>query len=646
MSFEEFTGDGVATPTGWSEPTSEKTDEHKVPLMKQVQLNLDTVERQKEYVERQKAKGVGVGIVFQDAFLRGMRDLGYKDPAWALAELIDNSVQAGGTTVEIRFGFGNENRTKAKNPAQIAIVDNGTGMASEMIGYAVRWGGTDREDDRNGFGRFGYGLPSACVSIACRYTVYSKIKGEAWHAVTIDLQQLANASSDPKLTEKLLLSKEVAPPKWLTAKDSGGAIDLDQLESGTVIVLEDLDRLRKMTGWILVKSLRERLLQQFGLVYRHWIPDVQIHVDGAVCQAVDPLFLLPHARFVDETSVRAQAIAPRAFEVEVPGSNGVKGTVRIRAAYLHPQFSWDTPEELTTSTAKNKRWDSVLKPERGLNGLLICREGRQIDVVQPSWTKFQNNDVYMKIEIDFDPVLDEFFSITTSKQQIRIDESMVEKLMADGKNAGGLISLLKDMRRQFKDDTDALKAKVGQLDTQKQRELASANAMKEAERFKTRTPHISEEGREQAERNLNEEVVARSKETGLPPEKAREQVEDEVKTRPWDIEFQSINEGPFYMPKRMGAQKKIVLNTAHPFYSRIYAKAPPSVVSALQVLLFVLADGEIEAEGHRQTFYQSERNFWSQGLTHALTSLVSQASLDDDNSSEMEEEEQARSPAK
>lgn len=645
MSFEEFDGQEPTTTAGQDVPGIEKAYELKAHRMKQAQLQLDTVERQKDYVARQKAKGAGVGIVFQDAFLRGMRDLGYKDPAWALAELIDNSVQAGGTSVEIRLDFAKDNPSKAKNPAQIAIVDNGTGMAPEMIGYAVRWGGTDREDDRNGFGRFGYGLPSACVSIACRYTVYSKVKDGDWHAVTIDLQQLAEASSDPTRTEELLRSKKVALPAWLTAK-STGSVALSDVPSGTVIVLEDLDRLRKMTGWILVKSLRERLLHQFGLVYRHWIPDVQIHVDGIACQAVDPLFLLPHARFFDETTVRAQPIAQRAFEVDVPGSDGLKGTVRIRAAYLHPQTSWATPDDLTSGATKNKRWEAVLKPERGLNGLLVCREGRQIDVVQPSWTKFQNNDVYTKIEIDFDPVLDELFSITTSKQQIRIDESMFDKLTTDGKNAGGLASLLKDMRGQLKKDKEALKAKVAEATEQKEKELASANAMKEAERFKTRTPRPSEESKAQAERNLEDEATARAKETGIPKHKARKQIEEEVLTRPWDIEYQAINEGPFYSPKRLGEQKRIVLNTAHPFYSRIYAPASPSVQSALQVLLFVLADGEIDADGQRLQFYQAERNFWSQGLSHALVSLVSQASLDDDASSEMEEEEQARAAAK
>lgn len=627
--------------------TQEQPQTSERHTMKKAQLHLDTVARQKEYVAKQKAKGGGVGIVFQDAFIRGMRDLGYKDPAWALAELIDNSVQAGAGTVEIRFGFDKGNATQAKNPSQIAIIDSGTGMDPEMIGYAVRWGGTDREDDRHGFGRFGYGLPSSCVSIACKYTVYSKVRGADWHAVSIDLDKLAKASSDPKLTEELLQPKKVEVPTWILAsraKDRGLAVG--ELESGTVIVLEDLDRLRGMSGWVQVKALRSRLLQQFGIIYRHWFPEVQIYVDGETCEAIDPLFLLPHARLVDETTVKAKPVVQRVFEV--PTRDGKEtGTVRIRAAYLHPQFSWATPEDFASEKQKNKRWDQVLAPVRGLNGILVCREGRQIDVVQPTWTKFQNYDVYVKIEIDFDPSLDEYFNVTTSKQQIRIDEEMIERLRADGKNAGGLNALVADIRKQFKDDNDKLRAATVNQQKQTTKELPAANAMAEAERFKTRTPVVTPETRREAERNLKAEVDARVKETGRSEEAVQKEVQEEVKTRPWDIEFKGLDEGPFYIPRRMGEQKRIVLNTAHPFYSRLYAMAPPAVTSALEVLLFVLADGEIDAtpDGHRAQFYKAERHYWSELLSHALESLTSQGTLDDEASVAMEAQEQARGPA-
>lgn len=177
-------------------------DEKKTKVM-----TIDTIGRQQKYVDAQKEKGHGLGVVFADAFLRGMRDLGYKNPAWALAEELDNSFQAGADTVAIRFGFESSNKTRVK-PDLVAVCDNGNGMIPDMISYAVRWGGTDREGDRNGFGRYGYGLPSSAVSLAKRYTVYSKANGSEWHAVTVDIDELAAAAGDIEKTEALLTAQD------------------------------------------------------------------------------------------------------------------------------------------------------------------------------------------------------------------------------------------------------------------------------------------------------------------------------------------------------------------------------------------------------------------------------------------------------
>src|SRR5262245_61247163 len=110
---------------------------------------LETTERQRRYVAEQEAKGGGLGLVFADAFLRGMRDIGYKGAGWAMCEEVDNSVQAGATVIAVRFGYAKGNKTRVK-PDMIAVMDNGVGMIKEMISYAVRWGGTDREDNRQG----------------------------------------------------------------------------------------------------------------------------------------------------------------------------------------------------------------------------------------------------------------------------------------------------------------------------------------------------------------------------------------------------------------------------------------------------------------------------------------------------------------
>ena len=75
-------------------------------------MTIDTIERQREYVKTQKEKGSGLGIVFADAFLRGMRDLGYKNPAWALAEQLDNAFQAGATPSRFASASGPETRPR------------------------------------------------------------------------------------------------------------------------------------------------------------------------------------------------------------------------------------------------------------------------------------------------------------------------------------------------------------------------------------------------------------------------------------------------------------------------------------------------------------------------------------------------------
>ena len=109
---------------------------------------------QEKYVAAQRAKGSGTGIVFADAFLRGMRDIGYRDTAWALCEQADNSIEAEASVFAIRFGYLKKNHNK-KKPDMIAVIDNGIGMIPEMIGFSVRWGGTHRESSRKGFGRYG-----------------------------------------------------------------------------------------------------------------------------------------------------------------------------------------------------------------------------------------------------------------------------------------------------------------------------------------------------------------------------------------------------------------------------------------------------------------------------------------------------------
>jgi hypothetical protein len=581
-------------------------------------MTIDNVERQERYVDAQEKKGQGLGIVFADAFLRGMRDIGYKNPAWALGEQIDNAIQAGANTIAIRFGYKKTNKTQVK-PDMIAVCDNGNGMIPKMISYAVRWGGTDREGDRTGFGRYGYGLPSSAVAIAKRYTVYSKTRENDWHAVTVDIDKLADVAGDVTETAKLLTAQPASLPEWVKVASGDDTLDVASMVSGTVIVLEDPDRLDQLGGWKKTETLHTKLLQHFGVMYRHLMPERRIVVDGELTQVVDPLFLMEHGRFFGETRVRAEKIETRSLEVRT--TRGTTGKITIRAAVLPPNFQLVDPNEYGEKGASlNKRHDIM----RGYNGLLICREGRHIDTINPRWTKFQTYDVNIKIEIDFDPQLDEFFGLTTAKQQIVITEEMWEKLQHSGKEGGALMALVKTMRARFEALQTELKAKAHNVI---EAPPPSVVAMEESEKFKGTVQEPTPAQQEAAAKNLEEIAASKAETTGQPKDEVLKELVEQTKKRRWEREFLPIPEGPFYRPVAVGEQKRLVINTDHPFFSKIFERATPEVRAALEVLLFVLAERELEATGEATTFYKAERQRWSERLRHALDKLVDDATI-------------------
>ncbi len=584
---------------------------------------VDDLKRQAEYINHQKnKKNAGAGLVFAEAFLRGMRDLGYKGPETALDELVDNSIQANATIVDIALAYDGKSKTK---PEQIAVIDNGHGMLPEMIYFAVKWGGTHRENDRNGFGRYGYGLPSAAVSVAKRYTVYSKIAGGEWYAVTVDIEELAGKAENGERVD-MPDPVEKEPPTFVMTRKN--PIDVQKLKSGTVVVLENLDRMNELPGWKTSSSISAKLLKHLGVIYRHIIPSARIFVNDEEVQIVDPLFLMEAGRFYDENTIMAQAVETKDFETETP--SGEKGMVRIRASWLPANFQAVDPNVHPTKAKQNSRFGIT----KEYNGLLICRARRQIDCLKSiPWATYQVYHRNVKIEIDFDPQLDEFFGIATSKQQIVIRDDMWSRL-----EAAGVARLTSELHGKFKASLDTLKAKIKKLETDEQRKRLSEEAMEASEKYKSQITKPSPEKIEKAEEKLKDKATQESERTSKPLEKVLEEIKEQTKSQPYKVDFEAIPEGPFYRPERIGVQKRLVINTQHLFFTHLYDVSTPEIQSALEVLLFVLADGELDVEGEFESFYKSARKNWSDRLANALLQLDPKGCLRDDKTSARQEE--------
>lgn len=561
------------------------------------------LERQREYVQQLELEGFEFGLTIADAFVRGIRDIGYKDTSRSLDELIDNAIQAEARNILVLFGYGKTD----KKPESIAVVDDGHGMDPQMARLSAIWGGTHRENDRTGFGRYGYGLPSACVSMGERFQVFSRVAGEQLHAVTFDLDAIRKGTHSRGTSIVMPEAEPAELPAWLD-KEIKKRLGPQGLEHGTVVLIDKLDRVKPKT----TAALEPMLLQNFGVTYRNYLRHTGLFVNNKQVDPVDPLFITPGFRFYDLDEDRAEPLEAHSFDVRDPNTRKVTGTVRVRYSYMPPTFARADKTKPGGSRNLNARFGIM----DANNGLIITRQGRQIDVIpRGEHLKVNNDDRYWGCEIDMPATLDEEMSITTSKQQIVLSDRMWELLREHG-----VFQNIRALRKRYDDE----KAK----DTARSEEdealaRSSEQAMAEAEKFRSRKPTETQEQRERSKRLFDLEVERRARASGLPPEEIEPQLEAEAEKRPYKVEDESMPGAPFFRVEPRGGQKVLYLNTAHTFYQKVYAgpESTPRLRAALEVLLFVIGAAELDADGEKKTFYEIERGVWSQDLHAALTTL-------------------------
>jgi hypothetical protein len=375
---------------------------------------------QQRYIEV-KARDQNLNLFVPEAFIRGIRHIGYKSNLEAVAELVDNSIQAYSERVDLLFDFANDGSTG--KPTQLAIVDDGHGMAPAMLRFAMMWGGTHRENDRGGLGRFGYGLPCATVSIGRRFSIYSKLERGGVYVVTLDLDLLDSGAY--RNTEGELEIPPAHPahlPDFvrnaLAHSHPGG------WKSGTVVVIDKLDRL----DWTTAAGLRRNLVRHFGVAYHKLLRATSIYIDGEQVRPMDPLFLSPDAELYALDEDRANALDP--VTIAIDGElGGARGSITLRYAWLPPSFGATDKGRDAIGINANSRFP-ILKQ---YHGIIFSRNGRIVDIQgRTPWTTFINNDRYIRVEIEFSATLDEAFGVTTAKQQVSLSPEMWDCLRAAG----------------------------------------------------------------------------------------------------------------------------------------------------------------------------------------------------------------------
>ena len=217
--------------------------------------------------------------------IQAMRDSRYRHPANAIAELIDNSIDARADNVEvlIREELTQVNGRDRRRISELAVIDDGHGMSAETLIQAIRFGGRHETPDIHKIGKYGMGLPTASVSQCRRFDVWSW-QEDIDHAVHsyIDLDEIENEG----LSEIPEPTGEPVPKIW---------IDLSHFETldrtrGTLVVWSKPDRI----GGMRAQTIFDQIEEEIGRLYRHHINSGELEIRMA---AVRPEELVP---YIDE----------------------------------------------------------------------------------------------------------------------------------------------------------------------------------------------------------------------------------------------------------------------------------------------------------------------------------------------------------
>lgn len=322
-------------------------------------------------------------------FIHATRDSGYKNTAAALAEFIDNSIEAGATFIKV-------DAINANNEITIEVVDDGCGMTARQLRLALQFGGSTRFSSRSGIGRFGMGLPNAAVSQARRVEVLSWQSPDAVWSAFLDVDKLSSRDRGSLELDAPVKCKGITPSS----------------KSGTLVRLRRCDRLDNRDTEVLTRHLRS----EFGRLFRQFLfRGTSITVNGTRVHPSDPLFLRKGTN-----PLGASLYGPPLLYRMKSGFG--EASIMVRFSEL-PVSEWHAlSNEEKSQLGISKR-----------AGVSILRRDREIDY---GWhfmgsKRRENYDDWWRCEINFPPSLDEAFGVTNSKQRIRPTDWLSTALIPD-----------------------------------------------------------------------------------------------------------------------------------------------------------------------------------------------------------------------
>lgn len=380
-------------------------------------------------------------IVPPRLIVNALRDSGYKNAAYAIAELIDNAIQAGASKVDVLIAQKQEQMAQRRvyRINEIAVLDNGSGMDARVLRLALQFGnGTHLvPEQQNGIGRFGMGLPNSSISQAQRVDVWTWQKGieGALHSY-IDVEEIEQGT----LFEVPKPQPKAVPPKWLK-------VGFKPAQTGTLVVWSKVDRCMWRTG----RAIIDNSQLVVGRIYRRFLHDerVKIRMLAFDAQTVseakdiapnDPCYLLSNTSCPEpwnKTPMFELWGEPTIFKIKFQGG---EYPVTVKFSYAKEQA-----RELGENGEQAGAMPHGQHAAKNV-GVSIIRADRELDL-DTAWSNpSEARDRWWGVEVDFPPALDNLFGVTNNKQAARFFSELakydVKDLLEEGKTLGAALEEL------------------------------------------------------------------------------------------------------------------------------------------------------------------------------------------------------------
>jgi len=395
--------------------------------------------------------------------VESLRDNGYRDTAMALAELIDNSLQATADKIEIiLIERLSDTGRREFLVDEIIVVDNGHGMDKDTLETSMRFGGGTRHGAKRGLGKFGMGLPNSSASQCPRFEVYTWKEDGKVFSNYFDFKEIKAKKSEflPEV-EQVKLPKDI---KSLIKSVS---------PTGTVVRWMNCDRIILRRAAKLVPHIEWPL----GRIFRYFIHKHAVEIKIRVFQdnsstfserfelsktikPLDPLFLMTNTQLPTPFNQEAPSEIWEEGEYLFPDPKGDEENQRL---YEKIKDSVIIKLSIAKKSIQNEGGGSPIGDiYEEMQGISVLRSNREIKIGDFGFITdvSDQRNRWWKIELDFEPSFDKFFGLDNTKQNVHNFHRVVDKDLLERTDDDSTIDFIAGLSKFIESQLREMKSEI------------------------------------------------------------------------------------------------------------------------------------------------------------------------------------------